>query len=238
MGDSLWKLMEQDGEQVDVGPYLEHFTNFSPESLVINSKNHYLTSEQIGNGVKKRIDFMVSHMFHQLRDFEASQRRTECMFEQLLCQLEETVVSFQQSFLARELPVGKVYAKIDSDRSVGILYLLWHTVSFLSRGNTKPMALNRSGREPMFSGRIVALLGDYHDNVIRYHSQETQDLLEDELASLYIPGSPEQPAVMRFNHSKEELFFHQAEATEQFLLKILEAVCGGGYFHETVQSGL
>lgn len=186
----------------------------------------------LGGGLRNRIDYMASHMFHQLKEHEAAQERTTLMFEQLLRQLEETVVTFQQSFLRREVPVGSIYAQIDADRSVGILHLLWHTLSFTSRGNTRPMALRRQNREPLFTGRIVALWGDYRDNVHALCSQDYPDLLEDELASLYIPGSPTQPAVMKFSHRNEELFFHQAEATQQFLLKILEALCGGGYFHE------
>jgi hypothetical protein len=187
----------------------------------------------LGGGARKRIDYMASHMLHQLKEHEAAQERTSQMFEQLLQQLEETVVSFQQSFLNREVPIGSIYARIDADRSVGILYLLWHTISFTVRGNTKPMALSRNGRDPLFSGRIIALKGDYHENVMSLQSQEYPDLLEDELASLYIPASPVQPAVMRFQHNKEELFFHQAEATQQFLLKLLEAICSGGFVHES-----
>lgn len=215
-----------------MSPDLERFIGFSQE-LQLQAKRELVTPiDALGNGVRKQIDFMASHMFNQLKEHEAAQKRTEAMFEQLLCQLEEVVVNFQQSFLMREVPVGGIYARIDADRSVGILQLLWHTLSFTTRGNTKPMALNRSGREPMFTGRIVALMGDYHENVLLKRSQDYEDLLEDELASLYVPASPVQPAVMRFRHSKEELFFHQSEATQQFLLKILEAICGGGQFHE------
>lgn len=216
-----------------MAPDLEHFTEFPHEPRVQQRESLLSRGETMGGGARKRIDFMASHIFYQLKEHEAAQKRTSTMFEQLLCQLEETVVTFQQSFLTREIPAGNVYARIDADRSVGILHLLWHTISFTTRGNTKPMALRRNGRDPLFTGRIVALLGDYQESILIHHSQEHQDLLEDELASLYIPGSPAQPAVMRFRHSKEELFFHQAEATQQFLLKILESVCGGGYFHES-----
>lgn len=217
-----------------MAPDLERFTGLSHSTHNPLPGSVPASGDTLGNGVKKHIDFMASHMFYQLKEHEAAQKRTAQMFEKLLCQLEETVVTFQQSFLRREIPPGSVYAKIDADRSVGILYLLWHTISFTTRGNTKPMALKRNGRDPLFTGRIVALMGDYQDNVYSLRTQEFPDVLEDELASLYIPASPVQPAVMTFSHRKEELFFHQAEATQQFLLKILEAICGGGYFHESM----
>lgn len=219
-----------------MAPDLGHFTGFPKESRPspLPENTAAMPSDPLGGGVRKRIDFMASHMLYQLKEHEAAQRRTADMFEQLLCQLEATIVSFQQCFMQREVPVGSIYAQVDSDRSVGILHLLWHTISFTTRGNTKPMALKRSSREALFTGRIVAFLGDYRENVMSMHSQDYPDLLEDELASLYIPASPTQPAVMRFSHHKEEFFFHQAEATQQFLLKILEAVCGGGYYHESI----
>ncbi len=213
---------------------LEHFTGIPKEPRCPKRESPIVQNETIGGGLRKQIDFMASHMFYQLKEHEAAQKRTVDMFEQLLCQLEETVVSFQQSFMKREVPVGSVYAKIDADRSVGILHLMWHTISFTTRGNIKPMALQRNGRDPLFTGRIIALLGDYQENVYMLPSQEYPDVLEDELASLYIPASPVQPAVMKFHHRKEEFFFHQAEATQQFLLKILESVCGGGYYHESL----
>lgn len=217
---------------------LERFNGLAMESRLVNREVLLPQTDSLGGGVKKQIDFMASHMFYQLKEHEAAQQRTTQMFEQLLCQLEEAVVSFQQSFIKREVPVGSIYARIDADRSVGILHLLWHTVSFTTRGNTKPMALSRNGRKPLFTGRIVALLGDYQENTFGTQAQEYPDVLQDELASLYVPASPVQPAVMKFRHRKDELYFHQAEATQQFLLKVLESVCGGGYFHEVLPDGL
>lgn len=218
-----------------MSPDLERFAKFSREYRPPHREPAPLLSESAGNGIRNQIDFMASHMFFQLKEHEAAQQRTTIMFEQLLRQLEETVVSFQQSFLQRQMPIGNVYARIDADRSVGTLHLLWHSVSFVTRGNIKPMALKRNGRDPMFSGRIVAIMGDYHENVTLMRSQEYADILEDELASLFIPAAPDQPAVMKFTHQSDELFFHQAEATQQFLLKILEALCGGGYLHESME---
>ncbi len=211
---------------------LDQYTGISKPSFYPASGQASLPQESIGTGVRKQIDYMASHMFLQLKEHEAAQVRTATMFEQLLRQLEETVVSFQQSFMRREVPIGSVYARIDADRSVGILHLLWHVISFTTRGNTKPMALRRNGREHQFTGRIVAIMGDFQENLNAVHSHDFADLLDDELASLYIPASPTQPAVMTFRHTREELFFHQAEPTQQFLLKILESVWGGGYFHE------
>ncbi len=218
-----------------MSPDLDHITRLSQDTGLIKLDNPAYKPDLLGLGMRKRIDFMASHMFNQLKEHEAAQKRTAILFEQLLCQLEETVTSFQDAFFRRDIPTGSIYAQIDADRSVGILHLLWHTLSFTTRGNTCPMALKRKGRDPLFAGRIIALLGDYRDNVHQLNSQDYPDVLEDELASLYIPASLTQPAVMRFRYRDEEYFFHPAEATQQFLLKILETVCGGGYYHENMQ---
>lgn len=213
-------------------PDLERYNALSQEQHCDSREVSPTITDVLGNGVRNRIDFMASHMFAQLKEHEAAQERTTEMFKKLLCQLEEVVATFQHSFYERELPTGNVYAQIDADRSVGILHLLWHVVSFTTRGNTKPMALNRNGREPMFMGRIVAVLGDYQESDYAFQAQTYPEILTDELASLYIPASLVQPAVMKFSHRQEEFFFHPSEATQQFLMKILEAVCSGGYFHE------
>ncbi len=214
-------------------PDIERYLSVSSEQTHHPLETQPASRDHVGMGMRKHIDFMASHMFYQLKEHEAAQKRTSEMFQELLIQLEETVVSFQQSFLKRQVPIGSVYARVDADRSVGILYLLWHTISFTTRGNTMPMALNRSGRDPMFSGRIVAFLGDYQNNPNFMQAQDYPEALDDEFASLYVPASPTQPAVMTFRHQKDELYFHQAEAVQQFLLKILESVCGGGFFHES-----
>jgi hypothetical protein len=216
-------------------------SNLERRSIAQQARNNSLEplllpatpDDVLGGGARQQIDFLAAHLFHQIKAHESAQKRTAVMFEQLLRQLEEVVVTFRQSFLNRHLANGQVYACIDADRSIGILNLLWHTVSFTMRNNIKPMAMPRKGRDPMFSGRIVAFLGDYHETVTAFQSQEYRDLMEDELASLFVPASPEQPAVMRFRHSRTELFFHQAEAPQQFLLTLLEALCSGGYYHET-----
>src|SRR5690606_10968688 len=105
----------------------------------------------------------------------------------------------------------------------GILNVLWHSLSFTTRGNTKPLALNRPGRTPLFTGRIVALHGDFLTLSGSLQSPSFADLLQHELASLYVPADPGSPAVMRIRHlNGEEHYFHQVDAARLFLLKTTE----------------
>ncbi|MCK7521091.1 MAG: hypothetical protein MZV64_27075 [Ignavibacteriales bacterium] len=63
--------------------------------------------------------------------------------------------------------------------------------------------------------------------------QEYPDILECEIASLYIPADNITPAIMKIKHlGNQEFYLNQADASKQFLLKVIEIICGGGIYHE------
>lgn len=189
--------------------------------------------EELIKTVQDRVNLLASHMTCQWREHEQAIRNTGHIFDRLLADMEMVCGHFQQSFEGRNVPLSRIYSRVDADRSVGILNLLWHTVSFTARGNTKPMAMFRFGREPVFTGRIVALMGDFQELAANPWSSEFSELLTHEVTSLYVPADPETPAVMSIKHlGDEEHYLNQSEAPRQFLLKTIEMVCAGGYFHE------
>ena len=87
-------------------PDLERYNALSQEQHCESREISPLVTDVLGNGLRKRIDFMASHMFSQLKEHEAAQERTTQMFQKLLCQLEEVVATFQHSFYERDLPLG------------------------------------------------------------------------------------------------------------------------------------
>lgn len=189
--------------------------------------------------IQQKVDSLALHMHKQLQEHEAAMRNTRQVFELLLHDLENFVDCFELAFNAR-ISEGqlkhpaRIQSQIDPDRSVGILNILWHAISFTTRGNTKPLALNRPGRPPLFTGRIIALSGDFLDARSPLQTANFQNLFQQEIASLFVPADPTAPAVMNIKHRNgEELFFHQADAPRRFLLKVIEVVCGGGFFHES-----
>lgn len=187
--------------------------------------------------IQQKVDSLAAHMQRQLQEHEAAMLNTYRVFEYLLQDIDSFTACFQQAFASRlemlENMPPQIHAQCDPDRSVGILHVLWHAISFTTRGNTKPLALNRPGRPPLFTGRIVALNGDFLDTHSNLHSSNFSDLLNQEIASLFVPADPSAPAVMRIKHlAGEELYFHQMDAPRRFLLKVVEIVCGGGFFHE------
>ncbi|MCE3235057.1 MAG: hypothetical protein K0Q50_1237 [Vampirovibrio sp.] len=185
--------------------------------------------------IQQKVDMLASHMQKQLKEHEEAMRNTRQVFEYLLQDLDNFVECFESAFDDRgnELNPARIQHQADPDRSVGILHILWHSISFTTRGNTKPLALNRPGRPPLFTGRIIALNGDFLDTRSNLHTANFSELLHHEIASLYVPADPSAPAVMNMKHlSGEELYFHQADAPRRFLLKVVEIICGGGFFHE------
>jgi hypothetical protein len=188
--------------------------------------------------IQQKVDMLAAHMQKQLKEHEAAMANTHQVFEFLLQDLDNFAECFQEAFKARtpewnELNAPRIQHQADPDRSVGILHILWHAISFTTRGNTKPLALNRPGRPPLFTGRIIALNGDFLDTRSNLHTAHFSELLHHEVASLYVPADPAAPAVMSIKHlAGEELYFHQADAPRRFLLKVVEIICGGGFFHE------
>lgn len=202
--------------------------------------------------MQQKVDKIALHMQKQLDEHEEAMRNTQKIFEQLLQDLDNFAICFQEAFNSDQEKTGneigiierverlpqhpldaRIRCQIDPDRSVGILNILWHAMSFTTRGNTKPLALSRPGRPPLFTGRIIAFNGDFLDNQIHLQNAHISDQLNREVASLYIPADQSAPAVMQIKHlHNEETYFHQADAARRFLLKVVEIIGGGGFFHE------
>jgi hypothetical protein len=183
--------------------------------------------------LQNRVGMIANHMVSQWESHEQAIKNAEGVFQALLNDLDPLCDSFRDVFSHRSISGNRVFAEVDADRSIGILSILWHSISFTMRGNTKPFALNRVGRPPLFTGRIVALQGDFHDLALELEDPSYPELLEYEIASLYVPADPTAPAVMKVKHlGEEEQFFHQSEAPRLFLLKTIEMICSGGFYHE------
>lgn len=183
--------------------------------------------------LEERIGVLAGHMARQWQEHEQAQQNANRLFDRLLTELSLLCGCFQRSLGPNAIPQHRIDTCMDADRSVGILHLLWHTVSFTARGNTRPLAMYRHGRDPVFTGRIVALLGDFNELSRPDPFQEFSELLTHEIASLYVPADTHTPAMMSIRHlGDEEHYFEQPQAARLFLLKIVEMLCVGGYFHE------
>ena len=60
-----------------------------------------------------------------------------------------------------------------------------------------------------------------------------QGLLEKEVASVYVPAEKTQSAIIKIKHlGNKEFYMNQMDAPREFLLKVIETICGGGLYHE------
>ena len=171
------------------------------------SFNNSEISIRMSSLIQERIGLVSTHMYKQFLDYQHSTMNT----------------------------TENIYCNYDKDKSVIILNILWHTISFTTRCNYEPQALYREGNEPMFSGRIMAIAGNYNELMEGVTSRKDimNILLDKEVASLYIPPDKSQNSIMKIRHlSNREFFLPSTDAAREFVLKVLETICGGGLYHE------
>ncbi|MGE0199889.1 MAG: hypothetical protein AB7P76_02840 [Candidatus Melainabacteria bacterium] len=216
------------------------------ESALSGIQPHRLMErpDELGGPYQQKVDALTQYMVGQASDYERALANTDRIFHRVLDELQLFVESFRGALVQRMQPLieqdrvpsmleGRLTVQTDADRSVGILNLLWQTLSLTTRGGVKPLAYGRPGRPPVFAGRILAFHGDYLDPHGPLQTQNYPAVLQHEIASLYVPADPVSPAFMKIRHRpEEEIYFTQQEAARQFVLRVVEMTCGGGFFHE------
>ena len=61
---------------------------------------------------------------------------------------------------------------------------------------------------------------------------EMAKLLENEIASLYVPADSNQKCIFKIKHTGQEFTLNQIDAPREVVLKVVETVCGGGLYHQ------
>lgn len=187
--------------------------------------------------IQERVNLVVSHMYKQFLEYQNSYINTQEAFAKIIDNIIDTVDHLKQSFTARGIPAQNIGYEIDSSRSVVVLNILWHTISFTYKYNIKPQALeieNKQNKQMSYliTGRIIAMNGNYFDIIKKNSESEFQSILEAEVLSLYIQAEKDNPAIMKVKHSGRELFLNNVDAPKEFVLKVIETICGGGVCHE------
>ena len=192
--------------------------------------------------VQQRAGLVAVYMYKQFIEFHQATVNTTDMFSHVLENLISVVEYLKQSLNVRNVPVQNVTYQIDGAKTLAIVNILWHNISLTCRFNMTPKALPRKNGSPMFCGRIMAINGDFSKLIKNEDDIEKQMdiLLENEIASLYVPAEKNQGAVMTIRHKdNQELYISALDAPREFLLKVIEIVCAGGEFHKqnTKKSG-
>jgi len=185
--------------------------------------------------IQERIGLVSTHMYKQFLDYQHATMNTTEIFSEMIDNLKAIADSLKQSFASRGITTENIYVEHNKDKSVVIINILWHTISFTTRCNYEPQALFREGGSPMFSGRIMAVNGNYNEltDGISSRSEVMAKLLDKEVASLFVPADKAQNSIFKIRHlSNREFFLNSSDAAREFVLKVIETICGGGLYHE------
>ena len=80
----------------------------------------------------------------------------------------------------------------------------------------------------------MALKGNYNELMqgVKNHDEEITRLLENEIASLYIPPDETQKCIFKIKYSGQEFTLNQTDAPREVVLKVVEIVCGSNVYHK------
>ncbi len=197
--------------------------------------NNTETSFRKSTLIQERIGLVSTHMYKQFLDYQHATLNTTEIFAEMIDNLKAIADSLKQSFASRGITTQNISVEHDKDKSVVVINILWHTISLTTRCNFEPQALYREGTAPMFSGRIMAINGDYNELMEGKNSRSEimEVLLDKEVASLFVPADKSQNSILKIRHlANREFFLNSTDASREFVLKIIETVCGGGVYHE------
>ena len=121
------------------------------------------TSFRKSSLIQERIGLVSTHMYKQFLDYQHAMLNTTENFSEMIDNLKDIADSLKQSFSSRGITTENIYVEHDKDKSVVVINILWHTISLTTRCNYEPQALHREGATPMFSGRIMAINGNYNE---------------------------------------------------------------------------
>ena len=204
---------------------LNNFENFD------NSE----TSARKSSLIQERVSLVSTHMYKQFLDYQNATVNTNDIFTRMIDNLQSVSEALKQSFSSRGITTQNIYVDTDVQKSVAIINILWHKISFTTRCNYQPQALYRENGDHLFSGRIMAISGNYNEIMqgAKDHDDEMGRLLENEVASLYVPAEKNQNSVLKlYSLSNREFYLNQVDAPREFVLKVIETICGGGLWHE------
>ena len=202
-----------------------------------NSFDNLETSIRKSSVIQERINLVSTHMYKQFLEYQRSTMNSAEVFLKIADNMRSTVEYLKQSFGARGVATDNIYFEADNDKSVLVLHILWHTISFTTKWNNQPQALYRGVEVPMISNRIIAMKGNFYE-IIKDVKEEDQlrTVLEQEVASLFIPAERGQNCIIKINHlGNKEFYINHMDAPREYLLKVIETICGGGIYHEELR---
>ena len=183
--------------------------------------------------IQERVSLVSTHMYKQFLDYQHATMNTNEMFLRMVEHLQEVVELLKQSFSSRGITTQNIYLEVDSQKTTAVINILWHKISFTTRCNYQPQAFFRENDAPIFSCRIMAVKGSFYDIMKDAKDNEMQLLLDNEISSLFVPADKTQNTIITIRHlANREFYLNQMDSPREFVLKVMETICGGGVYHE------
>ena len=191
------------------------------------------TSFRKSSVIQERVNLVSTHMYKQFLDYQHANMNMNEVFVRMIDDLQTVVETLKQSFSSRGITTQNIYLEVDPQKTVAIVNILWHKISFTTRCNYKPQAFFKENDIPLFSCRIMAVKGNYHELMKSAKDDEMPVLLDNEISSLFIPAEKIQNSIITVRHlANKEFYLNPMDAPREFVLKVIEAICGGGVYHE------
>ena len=202
-----------------------------------NSYSNFGNSDNSKNSpiIKERVSLISAHMYKQFCDYQHANENSSLIFASMAENIKDFTDNLRQSFASRGVATENIWFKIDTQIPAIVINIFWNCYSFTMRCNFKPQALFRDKEAALFSGRIMAIKGNYFDLIKHAGSndEEMSILLDNEIASLFVPENKMQSAIFKLKHrANKEFPITQVDAGREFVLTVSEAICGGTIYHE------
>ncbi len=202
-----------------------------------NSFNNYDSSESFRNSpmVRERVSLISAHMYKQFCDYQHANENTGIIFASMAETAKDFTENLKQSFAARGVATENIWYKVDTKVPSIVINIFWNCYSFTMRCNFKPQALFRDKEPALFSGRIMAIKGNYFDIIkeAKTNDDEMAFLLDNEIASLFVPENKMQSTIFKLKHrANKEFLLAQIDAGREFVLTVSEAICSSTIYHE------
>lgn len=183
--------------------------------------------------IQERMSLVTTHMYKQFVEYQQSNANTAELLSKIAENMALTVEYLKQSFNARGIPTQNIYYEYDKQKHIAVINILWHAITFAANMKDNPKALDRAkDLPPLITGRIFAVKGSVPELVHGFTPETEKKLLDMEVASLFVPADKSAKAIIKIRRlGNQEFMFPQQEAPREFLLKIIEMVCGGGNQH-------
>lgn len=184
--------------------------------------------------IQERVGLISSHMYKQFLDYQHSTVNTNDIFARMIDCLELVADNLKQSFSSRGVTTQNIYVEADALKTTAFINILWHNMTFTTRCNYNPQALHRKDGRHLHANRIIAIKGNYSELIkdAKDREEEMTRLLDNEIASLYVPADLTQKCVFRIKNTGQEFSLNHTDAPREVILKVVEIVCGDELCHK------